>query len=474
MGDFDLNVDSLIQRLLENFKKQKEAEEHAQKLLIAQQLAAAGVGVGVAASTSSSAGFASSSSISISSGSGNGSGSSTTNTNNTAGSGSSSSSVASAATINASNDPLDELTDQQRRMLQQYSISPPSETMISADGDQITVHHPREEPKKSRLKLRDFFVAEFVRSCRTGKQVQMTEAEVRGLCLKSREIFLQQPILLELEAPLIICGDIHGQYTDLLRLFEYGGFPPAANYLFLGDYVDRGKQSLETICLLLAYKIKYPENFFLLRGNHECASINRIYGFYDECKRRYNVKLWKTFTDCFNCLPVAAIIDEKIFCCHGGLSPDLQGMEQIRRLMRPTDVPDTGLLCDLLWSDPDKDVQGWGENDRGVSFTFGVDVVSKFLNRHELDLICRAHQVVEDGYEFFARRQLVTLFSAPNYCGEFDNAGGMMTVDDSLMCSFQILKPSEKKAKYLYSGMNSSRPTTPQRSAPMLATNKKK
>ncbi|KRF98218.1 serine/threonine-protein phosphatase beta isoform isoform X2 [Drosophila tropicalis] len=312
-----------------------------------------------------------------------------------------------------------------------------------------------------------------MRSCRTGKQVQMTEAEVRGLCLKSREIFLQQPILLELEAPLIICGDIHGQYTDLLRLFEYGGFPPAANYLFLGDYVDRGKQSLETICLLLAYKIKYPENFFLLRGNHECASINRIYGFYDECKRRYNVKLWKTFTDCFNCLPVAAIIDEKIFCCHGGLSPDLQGMEQIRRLMRPTDVPDTGLLCDLLWSDPDKDVQGWGENDRGVSFTFGVDVVSKFLNRHELDLICRAHQVVEDGYEFFARRQLVTLFSAPNYCGEFDNAGGMMTVDDTLMCSFQILKPSEKKAKYLYSGMNSSRPTTPQRCAPMPPNKKK-
>lgn len=114
--------------------------------------------------------------------------------------------------------------------------------------------------------------------------MQLAEAEVRGLCLKSREIFLSQPILLELEAPLKICGDIHGQYTDLLRLFEYGGFPPEANYLFLGDYVDRGKQSLETICLLLAYKIKYPENFFLLRGNHECASINRIYGFYDECE----------------------------------------------------------------------------------------------------------------------------------------------------------------------------------------------
>lgn len=142
---------------------------------------------------------------------------------------------------------------------------------------------------------------------------------------------------------LVHAGDIHGQYYDLLRLFEYGGFPPNSNYLFLGDYVDRGKQSLETICLLLAFKVKYPENFFLLRGNHECASINRIYGFYDECKRRYSIKLWKTFTDCFNCLPICAVIDEKIFCTHGGLSPDLSSLEQIRRIVRPTDVPDTGM-----------------------------------------------------------------------------------------------------------------------------------
>ncbi|EUR47992.1 serine/threonine-protein phosphatase PP1-beta [Plasmodium falciparum Santa Lucia] len=183
-----------------------------------------------------------------------------------------------------------------------------------------------------------------VRGTRPGKNVNLTENEIKILCLSSREIFLNQPILLELEAPIKICGDIHGQFYDLLRLFEYGGFPPDANYLFLGDYVDRGKQSLETICLLLAYKIKYPENFFLLRGNHECASINRIYGFYDECKRRYSVKLWKTFIDCFNCLPVAAIIDEKIFCMHGGLSPELNNMEQIRKITRPTDVPDNGIL----------------------------------------------------------------------------------------------------------------------------------
>ncbi|KAK7857580.1 serine/threonine-protein phosphatase pp1 isozyme 4 [Quercus suber] len=311
------------------------------------------------------------------------------------------------------------------------------------------------------------------RHVRAGKQVQLNESEIRQLCTASRDIFLQQSNLLELEAPIKICGDIHGQYTDLLRLFEYGGFPPNANYLFLGDYVDRGKQSLETICLLLAYKIKYPENFFLLRGNHECASINRIYGFYDECKRRFNVRLWKIFTDCFNCLPVAALIDDKILCMHGGLSPDLTNLDQIRNLTRPTDVPDSGLLCDLLWSDPGRDVKGWGMNDRGVSYTFGPDRVSDFLMKNDMDLVCRAHQVchifffaptfcnsrsllgcilfqvVEDGYEFFAERQLVTIFSAPNYCGEFDNAGAMMSVDDSLMCSFQILKPADKKSKFI-------------------------
>lgn len=278
-----------------------------------------------------------------------------------------------------------------------------------------------------------------------GKQVNLSESDIRTLCLRAREIFISQPMLLQLEAPIKILGDIHGQYYDLLRFFEYGGFPPASNYLFLGDYVDRGKQNLETICLLLAYKIKYPENFFLLRGNHECASINRIYGFYDECKRRYNIKLWKTFTDCFNCLPVAAIVGEKIFCVHGGLSPHHSSMDQIFRIIRPTDIPETGILCDLMWSDPDKDIEGWGKNDRGVSFTFGHDEVTKFLTQHNLDLICRAHQVVEDGYEFFAKRQLVTIFSAPNYCGEFDNAGAMMSVDETLMCSFQILKPVKKR-----------------------------
>eukprot|EP00814_Leptocylindrus_danicus_P013273 CAMPEP_0116037458 /NCGR_PEP_ID=MMETSP0321-20121206/22066_1 /TAXON_ID=163516 /ORGANISM="Leptocylindrus danicus var. danicus, Strain B650" /LENGTH=394 /DNA_ID=CAMNT_0003515667 /DNA_START=212 /DNA_END=1396 /DNA_ORIENTATION=- len=281
-----------------------------------------------------------------------------------------------------------------------------------------------------------------------GTLASLAENEIRMLCMTVRPKLLDQPMLLELTAPLKICGDVHGQYTDLLRLFEYGGFPPQANYLFLGDYVDRGKQSLETICLLLSYKIKYPENFFILRGNHESAGINRIYGFYDECKRRYSIKLWKIFSDTFNCLPISAIVDEKILCMHGGLSPEMRSLEQIAALPRPCDVPDVGLMCDLLWSDPDPTISGWAENDRGVSFVFGSDVVASVLDKLDLDLIVRAHQVVEDGYEFFAGRRLVTLFSAPNYCGEFDNAGGMISVDENLMCSFQILKPSSRSARF--------------------------
>jgi serine/threonine-protein phosphatase PP1 catalytic subunit len=254
-------------------------------------------------------------------------------------------------------------------------------------------------------------------------------------------------MLVELEAPLHVCGDIHGQYYDLLRIFEHCGYPGEYNYLFLGDYVDRGKQSLETICLLLCYKIKYPEKVTLLRGNHESSVTNRIYGFYDECKRRYNVKLWKLFTELFNYLPVAAIIDDKILCMHGGLSPDLKSIQNIQDISRPTDIPDTGLLCDLLWSDPDKEAADYDENDRGVSVIFGEKVVMDFNKKNDLDLIIRAHQVVDEGYEFFANRQLITIFSAPNYCGEFDNSAGIMIIDDSLTCSLKVLRPVENLKK---------------------------
>ncbi|PKI58833.1 hypothetical protein CRG98_020823 [Punica granatum] len=175
---------------------------------------------------------------------------------------------------------------------------------------------------------------------RPWNQVRLTEAGIRKLCMTSKQISLQQPNLLELKAPIKICGDIHGHYADLLRLFELGGFPPKTNYLFLRNHIGYGKQSLATICLLLAYKIKYPDNFFLLRGNHKCAPINRVYGFSDECKWRFNATLWKIFINCFNCLPIAARFDDKILSIHKGLSSDLSNLDQTRniptRLLCPT------------------------------------------------------------------------------------------------------------------------------------------
>jgi serine/threonine-protein phosphatase PP1 catalytic subunit len=280
------------------------------------------------------------------------------------------------------------------------------------------------------------------------KKNSLTEKEIDLLCRKCKKILARQDILLNLSSPIKICGDIHGQFYDLLRLFEFSGFPPNSNYLFLGDYVDRGKQSIETISLLFALKIKYPENIFILRGNHESTKINRIYGFYDECKKRYDKKMWKLFSETFNYLPVAAIIEGKIFCIHGGLSPTLISLEQIQKIQRPTEIPDEGLLCDLLWSDPNPKILGWLENDRGISYIFGIDVVESFLLKFGFDLICRAHQVVEEGYQFFGKKQLVTIFSAPNYCGEFDNAGAIMSVDKTLMCSFQTLKPLDKSRDF--------------------------
>ena len=273
----------------------------------------------------------------------------------------------------------------------------------------------------------------------------LTEDELKYLCKESLEIFMKEPVFLELNAPIIICGDIHGQYKDLIRLFDYGESPHKKQYLFLGDYVDRGKNSIECISLLFAFKIKYPKNIYLLRGNHESEMINRTYGFYDECKRRYNLRIWKNFSDCFNWLPISAIVNQKILCMHGGISPDLHDLNNIKQIIRPTEVPDEGLLCDLLWSDPEKNAEDWAPNSRGISVLFNEDLIDKVVDELAIDLICRAHQVVENGYEFFDERKLVTVFSAPNYCGEFDNAGAFMTVNKDLVCGFKVLVPEIKE-----------------------------
>mmetsp|Transcript_2448 Transcript_2448/g.5666 ORF Transcript_2448/g.5666 Transcript_2448/m.5666 type:complete len:447 (+) Transcript_2448:56-1396(+) len=282
---------------------------------------------------------------------------------------------------------------------------------------------------------------------RPGTLAEMEEDEIHSLCSKVREVFLSEPMLLRPEAPIKICGDLHGQFFDLLRIIDHNGQPPNTNYMFLGDYCDRGKQSIEILCLLFAFKVKYPSKIHLLRGNHETAKVSRMYGFHDECKSRFSVDLWKAFCDIFNCMPVAAIISDKIFCCHGGLSPELESLDQIDAIERPVDVPEEGLLCDLMWADPEPGMDGYDVNDRGTSYIFGEDVVDEFLKKHDLDVVVRAHQVVEEGYEFFADQKLVTMFSAPNYTGEYTNCGATMIVDANLTCRFQLLKPCTKSQR---------------------------
>ncbi|VDP08744.1 unnamed protein product [Soboliphyme baturini] len=275
-------------------------------------------------------------------------------------------------------------------------------------------------------------------------EIPLSESEISRILARVGDVFRHESTLVEVGVPVTICGDIHGQFNDLIRLLHKGGWPENNRYLFLGDYVDRGTKSIEVICLMFTYKILFPDTFFLLRGNHECQNINRVYGFYDECCRRYSTRLYLDFQVndvegvAFNLLPLAALVARRMLCMHGGISPELANLDQIRSIRRPLTIPDSGLICDLLWSDPNRHSKGWQPSSRGASFTFGEDVVVEFCRRMNIDMIIRAHQVVSNGFEFFAGNRLLTLFSAPNYCGEFNNTAGMMHVSDNMTCSIIV------------------------------------
>jgi serine/threonine-protein phosphatase PP1 catalytic subunit len=272
-------------------------------------------------------------------------------------------------------------------------------------------------------------------------RMQISGETLAWLCEEAMKVLAHDPVVLDLTAPLNVVGDLHGQYYDLLTFFKRAGNPPQTAYLFLGDYVDRGHNSIETISLLLAYKVKYPTRVWLLRGNHETRDISQMYGFHEECNERYpGVGLFAKFNTVFCWLPLAAIINSRIFCVHGGISQDLKSVDELRQLKRPLNIPDDGLLADLLWADPDSSITGYEASERGTSYTFGPDVVRAFLDQNDFDLLCRAHQCVAYGYEFpFTEQTALTLFSAPNYCGEYGNAGAIMKVDESLRCSFESI-----------------------------------
>lgn len=241
---------------------------------------------------------------------------------------------------------------------------------------------------------------------------------------------------------MTLVGDVHGQFHDLIELFSIGGKPPDTNYLFLGDYVDRGYFSVETVSLVIALKVRFPTRVFIIRGNHESRQITQVYGFYDECLRKYgNSNVWKLFTDLFDFMPLTAVVENEIFCPHGGLSPALETLDHIRDLNRNQDVPQEGPMCDLLWSDPDDRI-GWGRSPRGAGHTFGDDVSKSFLRRNGLSLIVRAHQLVMEGYNWCHSDSVLTLFSAPNYCYRCGNKAAIMQIDEQMNRSILQFDPA--------------------------------
>lgn len=294
------------------------------------------------------------------------------------------------------------------------------------------------------------------------REVSFNDAELIWLCQTCRKLFLRDSACISIKAPLKVCGDIHGQFYDLQTIFQKNGMPSNDNrYLFLGDYVDRGKQSLECIALLFCLKLLHPQDFHLLRGNHECVSLNATYGFYDECVRRTSPKVYKSFADAFDVLPVAAVVANRVFCCHGGLSPHLGAVSDINHnVKRPCDIGEQGLLCDLMWSDPSsRRVNGYCHNEsRGVGHSFGPEQIDAFLTRNNFELIVRAHQVVEDGYEFYHNQKLITVFSAPNYCNEFTNSGATLVIDTELKVKINVIKGLTKKDKHDSSGSGGGAP----------------
>ncbi|EEQ30143.1 sporulation-induced protein [Microsporum canis] len=337
----------------------------------------------------------------------------------------------------------------------------------------------------------------------------LSEHHMKQLCEVVKEYMMEESNIQPVSAPVTICGDIHGQFYDLLELFRVaGGMPgdtrpaapstqapiitsedieppttitdpklkqrlrkssppnsvieddgdeetdgqatnasrtedtsPIGNFIFLGDYVDRGYFSLETLTLLLCLKARYPNRITLVRGNHESRQITQVYGFYDECVQKYgNASVWKACCQVFDFMTLGVIVDGKVLCLHGGLSPEIRTLDQVRIVARAQEIPHEGAFCDLVWSDPDETEDlTWAVSPRGAGWLFGSRVADEFCAVNDLNLIARAHQLVNEGYKYhFDSHAMVTVWSAPNYCYRCANMASVCEVREDLKPVFKL------------------------------------
>ena len=267
----------------------------------------------------------------------------------------------------------------------------------------------------------------------------ISEADLKKLCTHVKNLLMEEANVQPVASPVTICGDIHGQFYDLLELIRISGDLPGTNYIFMGDFVDRGHNSVETFQYLLCLKAMYPDSVTLLRGNHESRQITQVYGFYEECVRKYgNANPWKYCVEVFDFLDLAALVDGKVFCVHGGLSPALKSIDQMQVIERVQEIPHQGPYCDLMWSDPE-DITDWAISPRGAGYLFGSKATKQFNYINNLSLVCRAHQLVMEGYKYhFPEKSLVTVWSAPNYCYRCGNVASVLQIDEHLNQNFKL------------------------------------
>mmetsp|Transcript_38117 Transcript_38117/g.107693 ORF Transcript_38117/g.107693 Transcript_38117/m.107693 type:complete len:430 (+) Transcript_38117:280-1569(+) len=316
--------------------------------------------------------------------------------------------------------------------LQSASLEDDRQVLQGLVRELVAVHRGQDSDGRQELKPRDITKL-------------MDSRDMQALCARAATALLRQPTVLDVVAPVHIVGDIHGQFEDLLRIFDHLGIPPKTKYLFLGDYVDRGPKGLEVMVLLLSLQMLYPEQVFLLRGNHECEHISMMYGFFEECKTRYRAAIWKVFIPVFDAMPIAALVEpshlppdaaasqgvrKPLLCVHAGLSRSLTTMAQLRSIPRPLKIHTNEVIRDLVWSDPIATAKGWGFGERGVSCTYGMDVARAFLRHNSLSMIIRAHEVADNGFALLGDHQdlVATVFSAPGYAGVCDNDAAVLEV----------------------------------------------